>query len=748
MALQETYNERKKFISDLSSSLSSLLDTMQGRKDIEDSRLQDWQRACTEIRHQIEEDIVRVAVVGPIKSGKSTLVNSLFRGDYLKRGAGVVTSIVTRIRSGSRLRATLYFKSRDEVNTDIGQALALFPEWPGRQDRRPFDIRRADDRSALSIALKGLSEDFLVSNGIRNSNSLLLSLYVNGYDRINKLISSDALSTSFNDDQFLEHHTFVGDDSLAVYLRDVELEIRKSGIDRSVEIADCQGSDSPNPLHLAMIQDYLLRSHFIVYVISSRTGLRQADMHFLSMLKKMGIIGNMLFVINSDLSEHDSLDDLQRVCRKVTEELSLIRPEPDVYTFSALFNLFHALSADLTRRDHFRLQQWEAEDDIAEFVTRESARFENALNEKLTRERFSLLFRSHLERMSVITAGLSRWASLTREIMEKDAAGVSASLQKMKRHLERIHQMKSLINNTLKGAADDIMKNLKSETDHFFANQPDSIPGQTLAFVRDYRLILDKYRDKLETSGFSGTLYLLFQEFKQALNTFMAESINPEVAVFSKKVDAQIQSSLESVAGPFYFIAANDLSELKSAVNVPDLQQSGDLGRQPGLLDLEVIKDGAGIRLPSAATALSYSARIRTEAFVRLGLYSMTKIFKKVLKKSSEDEQAEQMRALEHGLRLIRDETAKAIIFHFENYRENFKFQYVLKLLEASSRHLNQILLERFESFSADIEDLEKIAEKKGAEREEILGFLSWVSSKAGEIQRSIESERKRLASE
>lgn len=748
MALQETYNEHKKFLSELSSSLSSLLALVQDREDIKDARFRDWQKACKEIRNQITEDIVRVAVVGPIKSGKSTLVNSLFRGDFLKRGAGVVTSIVTRIRSGSHLRATLYFKSWDEVNTDIGQALALFPEWPGRQDRRPFDFRRADDRSALAAALRGLSDDLLVSDGMRNTSSLLLSLYVNGYDRINRFISSDSLSASFTDDQFLEHHTFVGDDSLAVYLRDVELEIRNTSMDRSVEIADCQGSDSPNPLHLAMIQDYLLRSHFIVYVISSRTGLRQADMHFLSMLKKMGIIGNILFVINSDFSEHESLDDLQRVSRKVTEELSLIRPEPDVYTFSALFNLFHALSADLSRRDSLRLQQWEAEDDIRKFVSRESARFETALNEKLTRERFSLLFRSHLERMSVITTGLLRWASLTREIMEKDSDGVSAALLKMQHRLERIHQMKSLINNTLKGAADDIMKNLKVEIDRFFTNMPESVSGRTLTFVNDYRLPLDRYRDKLETSGFSSTLYLMFQEFKQALNTFMAESINPEIAVFSRQIDSQMQSSLESAAGPFYFIASDDLSELKAAVNVPDFRRPVDPESQLGLLDLEVIKDSAGIRLPSAATALSYSARIRTEAFVRLGFYSMTKLFKKVLKKSSENERAEQMRALDDGIRLIKEETAKAIIFHFENYRENFKFQYVLKLLEASSRHLNQILTERFQSFSADIKYLEKVVEKKGAEREEISDFLSGVSSKAEAIRQAMDNERKRLASE
>ena len=74
---------------------------------------------------QLSEEIIRVAVVGPIKSGKSTFTNSVLKGDYLKRGAGVVTSIVTRVRRGKILVAKLFFKSWDEVNAEVDQARKL-----------------------------------------------------------------------------------------------------------------------------------------------------------------------------------------------------------------------------------------------------------------------------------------------------------------------------------------------------------------------------------------------------------------------------------------------------------------------------------------------------------------------------------------------------------------------------------------------------------------------------------------------
>jgi hypothetical protein len=105
-----------------------------------------------------------------------------------------------------------------------------------------------------------------------------------------RLVQADHATVVFENDRFPLHRDFVGDDAMSVYLKDVLLEIDTPGIGKGVEIADCQGSDSPNPLHLAMIQDYLTMAHLTVYVISSRTGLRQADIRFLTMIRKMGIL--------------------------------------------------------------------------------------------------------------------------------------------------------------------------------------------------------------------------------------------------------------------------------------------------------------------------------------------------------------------------------------------------------------------------------------------------------------------------
>ncbi len=743
--MKETYNNIKEEVLHIGRDLSAVLSAVMEQTDIAEERFSEWSRSCEDIHDQISEEVIRVAVIGTVKSGKSTLVNSLFGGDYVKRGAGVVTSIVTRIRRGDGLSAVVYFKSWDEVNSDIAQALLMLPTWNRQADDAPFDIRRERDRRALQSALSALNEDLLVTEGVRNTNIVLLSLYMKGYNMVMDRISAESMTAVFSGEQFGEHRAFVAADALAVYLKDIELEISDNRIDRSIEIADCQGSDSPNPLHLAMIQDYLLKTHFIVYVISSRTGLRQADIRFLSMIRQMGILGNIIFVVNIDFSEHESLQDLQTLVDKIREELSLVRPDPDIYVFSALYSLFRTLEDSLAGKDKLRLEQWQADKDLTGLADRDQARFDTALNEKLTKDRFALLLKNHLERIDVMVSGVERWARMNRELLEKDANGVSSAIKKMEHRQKRMDQIQALVSNTLSGARSDLMKELRKDIDRFFNPHTGDLLEQTSAFVNKYTVASDTYRDKVAASGFSNTLYSVFQEFKQALDTFMTESLNPKIARFTVEVEERIRKALESAAEPFHSIALDDIAELRAFVHSTGGNGSPAAGASKRLVDLAVLKRVAGITLPSSRATLQYYARMRAESMVRLGLYSVKNFFRKAIKKDQGTDHNEQVQALEDGIRLMKRETEKAIVFHFENYRENFKFQYAAKLIDAVSANLHQVLMEQYQSYNTDIRTIEKMIEKKGRDRQEMIDFFERTADTSRDLQMKVEKARTML---
>jgi len=286
---------------------------------------------------------------------------------------------------------------------------------------------------------------------------------------------------------------------------------------------------------------------------------------------------------------------------------------------------------------------------------------------------------------------------------------------------------------------------LKTDTDHFFNIPSDGVLGKTRSFVNKYEISAEKYLDQLDAGGFSNTLCHVFQEFKQSVDTFMTRTINPELASFAGKSEGKVRKTFESVSMSFQSMASGDIDELKSSMVNADLEEEKlSLFRQ-NLMDLDSIKRIAGIKLPSSSTTLQYSAKIRTEALVRLGLYSMTKLFKKVLKKPVKHEMEEQMKALADGFTLIKRETEKSIVFHFENYRENFKFQYISKLVDAASEYLRQRLMERFRSYHSDISSLEKVMEKKGQDKEYMIEYLTDLDADIKRLKVVIDINRGKL---
>ena len=106
------------------------------------SQAEHWLKVLGQVRTHLAEDCLRVAVVGTVKSGKSTLINALVGQDLLRRGAGILTAMVTRVQPGDAARAVLKFKDWAEIAEEIRRALALFPGKAIASLTGPFDLRQ------------------------------------------------------------------------------------------------------------------------------------------------------------------------------------------------------------------------------------------------------------------------------------------------------------------------------------------------------------------------------------------------------------------------------------------------------------------------------------------------------------------------------------------------------------------------------------------------------------------------------
>jgi hypothetical protein len=310
-----------------------------------DNFFDNYQKTCHRILEDIHSKRLKIAVAGAIKSGKSTFINSLVGKDLVQRGAGVVTSITTRIRKGKKNRANIYFKSWDTINLQLQSALALFPDSTGHDKFSSngfsdFDIRRKKDRKALKTIFKILNSDFPVSkNGIQ-PETLLIKHALKGFDTCNDFVKSDETSLGFESKEFDKYKTFTSDPDKAFYIKDVCLDVYGKIIDPNIEIADCQGADSIDPGQLSLILNYLESSNLIIYCISSRTGLRQADIIFLNQIKNLGLLDNIIFINNCDFSEHENFNDLLKIEASIKDNLEWLEIKPRVFSLSSLYNFF------------------------------------------------------------------------------------------------------------------------------------------------------------------------------------------------------------------------------------------------------------------------------------------------------------------------------------------------------------------------------------------------------------------------
>jgi hypothetical protein len=590
-----------------------------------------------------------------------------------------------------------------------------------------------------------LSTEQLISQDTRNLNNVLLTSYIKGYDRVYDIISSDDTTRQYEETTFAEHKGFVGNEDLAVYLKDVQLEIPSEGPNENIEIADCQGSDSSNPMHLTMIQDYLLLTHLIVYVISSRTGLRQADIQFLSMIKKMGILDNILFVVNCDFSEHESMEELETLVGKVHEELALIKPEPEVYTFSALFNLFSSPRLKLSEKDQLRMLQWKAEEELTDFSVEETMRFQSAFDLKLSGGRGAVLLRNHLERLNVILSGMDNWIGVNRDILARDSQGARELMHKLKNQQQRIDQMKTVLETTISGAVAKIKKKLNVDVNRFFDVHSGEIIKKIFTFIKDYKGLAKSVQGKTDLLAVSKTMYLGYQDFKQSLDKFITEDINPEVIRFVKLQEKETGTYFETITRPYNAMLSDAYDQYIRMMKKLGVSLNIEGNPKIELPDMIAQIQQTGLNPPKLVTTMRYSAKIKTAAILRLGVYSLRRNLKKLLKKPAR-QQAEVVRqALKGGTQQMKRETLKSVVEQLKDYRENLKFAFLLKLVESSAENLKDLMLDRFQLFFTDLAAVADRLDSTKADKQRTLEILKEMDQSTAEVKGSIGHLRKRI---
>ena len=503
-----------KDISKISSSLFQIIQKIKKNTEFYDDTCRKWGKTCREIPSQVNNDLIKVAVTGAVKSGKSTFVNSIFQSDFLKRGAGVVTSVITKIRIKEKLRAKLLLKSWDEINLEIEEALLFFDDhYPGKH--KNFDLRNSHDRERLKKTYNKLLDETSFSDNQIRPQIILLNNVLKNYEFYKKFVKSQETLLELKNDRFDEHKVFTGDPSRAFFIKDVMLEINyrdidKNFINKNIEIADCQGIDSTDSTQLSKVLEYLESSNIIIYLISSRVGLREADIRFLSIINKMGMSDNVVFVVNCDLGEHESLNDLVGIGDKIEQELLSFKNRSSFYYFSSLYYLFNQIKPDLITRDKKRINAWESDQAIVKYSNGNTQRFFADFKDRINKDKINLVFTNPLQRLGIIAKGLKKKVNLFADLLSEDNNISDKALKELKETQLLALRFQTLIENSIHGLSQDLKKEIDSQIDNYFIHKKNSIIDNLTFFINNYSVGIKKFEEQSLILDFPKALYFIF----------------------------------------------------------------------------------------------------------------------------------------------------------------------------------------------------------------------------------------------
>ncbi len=571
----------------------------------------------------------------------------------------------------------------------------------------------------LTQALAQADQAQLLHLDMLDKNYILVKSFLEGYDEVQKILTGGSQRLEFNAAELTAHQQLVGREAEAVYLKDVRLKLPFPWPAKGLELGDCQGSDSPIPQHLAQVQNYLIGADLVIYVVSSRIGLRQADYKFLTDLKRMRLWENCVFVLNLDLNELENLSEAQDLVERWQRELTVFQTESPVFTFSGLDLLLHRLKEQgqsLSPKDQGMLQIWETDAALSEFSRRQAARFEEYLQKILTTRQTRLLLSSSLGQLQTVSQGLKERILLQEKFLGEDVSAFQTIRDRLHQRRQPLESLLYSLGQALHGAVYDLKQQLRSRLDKFFDARHGEVGPEISRFIEKYQADLNSLELGDQINSFMPGLYQVYQGFQQRLLLFLTEEVNLKILEFLRIQEKWLQDELTKVLEPLLVplqdslnLYYQEIDNLGIKASVPIIQPAPWVKpeeMQPKLFSLE----------------LGLNLRLRSQAMLLFGINLVSDTLKKLKKLWSKQETADQSKRLKNSLadalKNIKAHTQEEMVDNLLSYSEGLKFQYFFPLMEYLTKEQENSLKSALAALLVDLEGVQEAISHRSHQKE------------------------------
>ncbi len=468
---------------------------------------------------------------------------------------------------------------------------------------------------------------------------------------------------------------YVGSEGQAVYLRDMELHYPVTWLGEGIELADCQGIDSPNPLHFALLQQYLLRSHFILYVVSSRSGLREADFRLLDFIKTLKMFPQTFFVLNADLDDHPHQEDLERLADRVRSELSWVVRDPRFFIFSALYHLIAQLEDAATERERRHLQLWQEEAALAQMTETGFNAFRESLSQEICGQRFRVLCGSGLSRLGMVAGSVMNTAAAQRELLDQGREGRRQAAAGLKDRGERLLGSLETLRNAISGLQLSLRDEIDRAVDPYFDFAQSRIVKETLEAVENYPIHLEQQPDQLDTKRLFQQFHRLYQEFRQTLARYLVEKVNLQVIAFAKQEEAALCERLRLASEAFWTLFTTALEDYRGGSGLFDKDHFAAFESAE-----ESCRERLTIAPPNFSAFVDQGAIGRGILLMKLGLASFTRLLGSLGSKPGRPSDllvTEKRREtlVEEATKLLKKEAGKELTQAFQEYQDKIQIR-------------------------------------------------------------------------
>ena len=715
-------------------------------REIEEHRLADpaqsagWREVLSRVGVALEDQLLRIAVVGSVKSGKSTLINALIERDVLKRGAGITTAFVTRIRTHRRCGGWVELKPWEQIHDEVNRSLRMLPDPSEDSESGPdVDLRRGEDRERLRERLERVRREWQQAHGPLNPHFLVIANLLEGYAAVRNMIGQEAVRRFFDERSLGEHQRFMGAEAGAAYVRDIELHLPVPWLGEGIEIADCQGSDSPNPFHLARVQQYLLGAHFILYVINSRVGLRESDFKLLELIGTLRMTPNTFFVLNADLDGHEDAAEIRRLEHRVREELSWVAARPRLHVFSALFHLLESQGDATAEIEKPRMDLWRRDSGLATLTHDGFARFRRELVHRVREQRARVLCAGGLSRLCMVAAGLADAATLQMQFLEGDVKHLQESMGRLRSRQEDLQDTLQTLTNAINGLRETLALDLDQAADDFFDPRGGPLVPEILEVVEHFPVEGRYERDLSDPRHLLRTLHRFYGSFRQAVSQHLIEVANGRIIDLAREQEDVIAHRLHSASRTLWSLYTKALDEYRG--EAADFGITLSTPAEPNETEWRARRD---LSPPTFGVLPEQEAVSRSILLMKFGLgrlsHFLTHLKGRKGASPAGDARMERGRErFEDAVALVKSETRAELVQSFRTYHADFKRDYLRRLLELGIRDLLEAFQCRAAVFQVDFGHLMELSRQESENRLHKVAALSRIRESARKLLEELE---------